>query len=555
MMFQVWSIYLFILFLFFLFLSFYMILYNGIFILEFVLFYLKSLDVSFFMFFDWMSCLFLSIVMLISSMVLYYSEEYMKHDYNQNLFLILVLLFVLSMMLMVISLNMWMIMLGWDGLGLVSYCLVVYYQNESSQYAGMLTVLINRLGDIGMILSLIFFMNFLSWSFIDYLNNMKFYNYIILFLMLGALTKSAQMPFSSWLPAAMAAPTPVSALVHSSTLVTAGVYLMIRFSKYFEGGEFSSILLYISILTMFMSGMVAIFEMDLKKIIALSTLSQLGIMMMILSLGEESMAYFHLISHAIFKAMLFLCAGVVIHCMGGYQDIRKLPILQNVSPFIMGCMFLSSLSLMGFPFLSGFYSKDLILEFMYYHNNNMIIIMMIMLSVMMTVIYSLRMMYFCSWKSQVSMVFFSKMESKNFNFSILILSYFVIFLGSMFMWIFYKNPMVIILKLNIKILNFFMVMLSFFYLYIYFNKSYMKMDFMKNYIFSMWFLSIISSKSVMLLGEFMNKNLKLVESGWVEELTSQGMYKSVNSMKKIFLLNLITVKNVMLLLFMMMMFY
>lgn len=183
--------------------------------------------------------------------------------------------------------------------------------------------------------------------------------FILVMLILAAITKRAQIPFSAWLPAAIAAPTPVSALVHSSTLVTAGVYLIIRFHHLLGANFF---LLYVGCLTIFMSGLGANFEIDLKKIIALSTLSQLGVIIFTLSLGLIELAFFHLLSHALFKSLLFLCAGVYIHGAGDCQDIRLLGGVMKSIPvrsLFFGCC---SLSLCGFPFLSGFYSKDLILE-------------------------------------------------------------------------------------------------------------------------------------------------------------------------------------------------
>jgi len=175
------------------------------------------------------------------------------------------------------------------------------------------------------------------------------------------MTKRAQIPFSAWLPAAMAAPTPVSALVHSSTLVTAGVYLLIRFSPALGGVE-QRVLLLLAGLTMFMAGLGANFETDLKKIIALSTLSQLGVIMGILALGYAKLAFFHLLAHALFKALLFMCAGSVIHSVGGTQDIRSIGGLIYSMPLSITSINLANLALCGTPFLAGFYSKDLILE-------------------------------------------------------------------------------------------------------------------------------------------------------------------------------------------------
>ena len=208
---------------------------------------------------------------------------------------------------------------------------------------------------------------------------------------MAAMTKSAQIPFSAWLPAAIAAPTPVSSLVHSSTLVTAGVYLLIRFNELVGVNIF---LLYISVFTIVISGFGANLEMDLKKIIALSTLRQLGVIIITLSLGLVELTYFHLISHALFKSLLFLCAGVYIHRFGDVQDIRGFGGVGSTLPltslFFVGC----SLSLCGFPYLSGFYSKDLILESFFIGEINLFIFIIIFFGTLATVSYSVRLVYY-----------------------------------------------------------------------------------------------------------------------------------------------------------------
>lgn len=214
-------------------------------------------------------------------------------------------------------------------------------------------------------------------------------------ILLGAVTKRAQIPFSAWLPMAMAAPTPVSALVHSSTLVTAGVYLIIRINNFYLGGALRMGLMYISICTIFMAGVGASLETDLKKIIALSTLSQLGVIIIILSVGYINLAFFHLLTHAIFKAILFLCAGVVIHGEGGSQDIRSMGLIYKLRPLVRMCMGLANLALSGFPFLSGFYSKDMLLEVVYMLNSNILLLTILCLATMLTILYSLRLSYYC----------------------------------------------------------------------------------------------------------------------------------------------------------------
>jgi len=284
----------------------------------------------------------------------------MRHDINLYRFFLVLVLFVISIILMIYSPNIVRILLGWDGLGLVSYCLVIYYQNIKSLNAGLLTILSNRVGDISILLSMAWLFNYGSWNILIVEHIYRSEILLILGLViLAALTKRAQIPFSAWLPAAMAAPTPISALVHSSTLVTAGVYLIIRFRELLGVNR---ILYYLSVLTIFISGLGANFEIDLKKIIALSTLRQLGVIIIVLSLGFSELAYFHLLIHALFKSLLFLCAGVFIHGFRDNQDIRALGSVIEGAPlttfYFLGC----SLALCGFPFLSGFYSKDLILE-------------------------------------------------------------------------------------------------------------------------------------------------------------------------------------------------
>lgn len=214
---------------------------------------------------------------------------------------------------------------------------------------------------------------------------------LLLLIVLAAITKRAQMPFSAWLPAAMAAPTPVSALVHSSTLVTAGVYLLIRFNYILGVNNF---LFYVGVITMFMSGLGANYETDLKKIIALSTLSQLGLIIIRLSLGFYEFAFFHLMTHAIFKSLLFLCAGVFIHSMGDIQDIRILGGLIISCPVTSFYFICSSMALCGFPFLSGFYSKDMILELFFIRKMNFFMLVVVFLATMFTLTYSVRLIYY-----------------------------------------------------------------------------------------------------------------------------------------------------------------
>jgi NADH-ubiquinone oxidoreductase chain 5 len=337
---------------------------------------------------DWVRLGFSGLVLVISGMVVIYSGEYMGQDLNLFRFIIILILFVVSIILIIFRPNIIRILLGWDGLGLVSYCLVIYYQNIKSLNAGLLTILSNRVGDIAILLRIRWLFNFGVWNFflLEYMYKGDLF-FITLLMVLAAITKSAQIPFSAWLPAAIAAPTPISALVHSSTLVTAGVYLIIRFRELLGVRE---ILFYLSVLTILMSGFGANFEIDIKRIIALSTLRQLGVMIISLSLGLVELAFFHLLMHALFKSLLFLCAGVYIHGFGDKQDVRSLGGVIECAPltsfYFIGC----SLALCGFPFIRGFYSKDLILEMLIIRNLNWPQLSLVILSTAFTVSYSLR---------------------------------------------------------------------------------------------------------------------------------------------------------------------
>nr|UJH19417.1 NADH dehydrogenase subunit 5 [Bactrocera neohumeralis] len=488
--------------------------------------------------FDWMSLLFMSFVLLIASLVIYYSKEYMSGDMNINRFIMLVLMFVLSMMLLIISPNLISILLGWDGLGLVSYCLVIYFQNVKSYNAGMLTALSNRIGDVAFLLAIAWMLNYGSWNYIFYLESMKGsveMEIIGALVMLAAMTKSAQIPFSSWLPAAMAAPTPVSALVHSSTLVTAGVYLLIRFNILLSGSWLGDLLLLLSGLTMFMAGLGANFEFDLKKIIALSTLSQLGLMMSILSMGFYKLAFFHLLTHALFKALLFMCAGAIIHNMNNSQDIRLMGGLGVYMPLTSGCFNVANLALCGMPFLAGFYSKDLILEVVSLSYINIFSFFLYFFSTGLTVCYSFRLVYY-SMTGELNCGSLNMLSDEGWVMlrgmsGLLIMS---IVGGSMLSWLIFPTPYMVCLPSHLKLLTLFVCVVGGVLGYLisnvslfYFNKS------LHNYLTSyfsgsMWFMPYISTYGIinypLVLGMSVCKSF---DQGWSEFLGGQNLYNEL----------------------------
>nr|ADO60562.2 NADH dehydrogenase subunit 5 [Ptinus rufipes] len=545
-------------FLLFSFMSFFLVLFfifmDYCLMLEYLLFSINGSGVSLILLFDWMSLMFSSFVMFISSMVIYYSSEYMMGDKFVSRFIFLVVLFVLSMLMMIFSPNLISILLGWDGLGLVSYCLVIYYQNIKSFNAGMLTALSNRIGDVALLISISWMMNYGSWNFLYYLDfvKMDFSMYLIVLLVsLASFTKSAQIPFSSWLPAAMAAPTPVSSLVHSSTLVTAGVYLLIRFSDSLTY-NLNFILLFISCLTMFMSGLGANYEIDLKKIIALSTLSQLGLMMSILFIGDKNLAFFHLLTHALFKALLFMCAGSMIHNFGNCQDIRFMGSMVTKMPLICSFFCISNIALCGIPFFSGFYSKDLILEFFSMGNYNWFIYFMFYVSTGLTVSYTVRLIYYSLW----GVLNYNCLSCLSYEGTVMVMSMFgmiflVIFMGSMLSWLVLFDLYFICLSNFMKNMTLLVIFVGFILGYEVSKMSLgailysMKLNYMTYFFSLMWFMPYVSTYGVIKFP--LTTGLKyssFLDQGWLEYYGSQNIFnKTVNFSFKLnifFLGNLIS---------------
>nr|AMA06653.1 NADH dehydrogenase subunit 5 [Cryptolaemus montrouzieri] len=505
---------------------------------KFSLFKINKVWVEMSILLDGMSLLFMSFVLFISSMVIFYSEKYMMGKINFNRFILLVVLFVLSMMLLIIKPNLISILLGWDGLGLVSYCLVIYYQNVKSFNAGMLTVLSNRVGDIMLLLAIAWMMNYGSWNFIFYtesMNNDLEMKYVGFLIILAAFTKSAQIPFSSWLPAAMAAPTPVSALVHSSTLVTAGVYLLIRFNLLMQ--NFNLIILFIGLITMFMSGLGANFEFDLKKIIALSTLSQLGLMVSIISLGGFMLSFYHLLTHALFKALLFMCAGNMIHNLNNMQDIRFMGSLINKMPLTICFFNISNLSLCGLPFFSGFYSKDLVVEFLSFSSFNFFVYLIYYISIGLTVAYSFRLSFYLI-NSNFYFLSLNNLSENSFKMlkSMGCMMFMVIFSGSMLNWMIFDIPYLIILPLWMKLLTLTVIFIGIL-VGLLFSEMVMSSNLwgLKNlytlkFLSLMWNMPFISTVGMNYM--FLSKGkkyIKFMDQGWSEMLGSQQLYNSIKN--------------------------
>nr|YP_010610738.1 NADH dehydrogenase subunit 5 [Graneledone verrucosa]WAP91558.1 NADH dehydrogenase subunit 5 [Graneledone verrucosa] len=522
------SLLLFLLSLFWSMIFMYLMLNNCCYIISWEIFSIMSLFVELDILFDWVSCSFSSLVCLISSSVCIFTISYMEGDMNSKRFMLVLMLFVLSMNFFIFIPSFISLILGWDGLGLVSFCLVIYYQNNKSLSAGMLTVMMNRIGDCFILGGISIMVVLGHWNYLC-IWYFYFFDVCMIFIIIAGMTKSAQIPFSSWLPAAMAAPTPVSALVHSSTLVTAGVFLLIRFYYYLIFFQyFCSFMVFISIMTTFMSGICAIYEFDMKKIIALSTLSQLGVMMMSLGMNMPMLTLFHLYTHALFKALLFLCGGNIINFYNGMQDIRQIKGVSYNLPLTSIIMNISNMALCGFPFLAGFYSKDLIIEVLLSSNMNMLLGLVGLFGVCLTMLYSMRMSMFLVW-SDVSSLSYLSMNDNNIymNISMLMLSMGAMFGGFMFQnMVIYFNEIIILpmsYKMLVLLLLFISLIISFSMWMEVFNKNNFNMLYWCNS--KMWFMSYLSGYPFLLLMKnTTNMNLKLVDMGWLEMISGQGMF-------------------------------
>nr|WMC21020.1 NADH dehydrogenase subunit 5 [Ancistrocheirus sp. 2 FFA-2023] len=509
-------------------LSIYLVVNNVCLLFSWELMNCMSSSVEFDVVMDWMSCSFSGLVCFISGCVMIFSVSYMEGDYSLYRFSLTVMLFVLSMNFLIFIPSLVSLLLGWDGLGLVSFCLVIYYQNSKSLAAGMLTVLMNRIGDCFILAGISMMIVAGHWNILCMWDFAGFM-YVNLFIMIAGMTKSAQIPFSSWLPAAMAAPTPVSALVHSSTLVTAGVYLFIRFFNYLSCYYwFSSFMVYISIMTTIMSGVCALYEYDMKKIIALSTLSQLGVMMMSLGLGMPMLALFHLYTHAMFKALLFMCGGNIIHCFSGKQDMRQINNVSKLLPVTSMFLNISNMALCGMPFLAGFYSKDLIVESLITGNMNLFTFLLGIFGVCLTVLYSMRFSFYIIWGSESSEVY-SNMSDHDLKM-ILPMTMLVVgalFSGFIFQSLFFLFKVEFFLPLVMKLSVPFVITMSLVFSFGLWDKGFMNINFsLLNYVnSSMWFLSSFICYPVIKSFKMMSNNsLKTVDMGWFEVSGGQGVF-------------------------------
>lgn len=394
---------------------------------------IMCLSLKFKLMLDLNSIIFTATVIIITSSVILYRTYYMSHRNKSNQFIKTIIIFILSMTTLIFRANLPSIILGWEGLGISSFILIMFYKSKKALTRRFLTIIINRVGDITLIISALFFININSWSFETFCN-LSISKEPIILIIVALFSKRAQLPLSSWLTEAIAAPTPVSALVHSSTLVTAGIYIIIRFERTISNIKITKVVIFIRIITIIIAGINRITEWDIKKTIALSTLIQLSIIFFSISLNLFKLSIFHLILHATFKALIFLCARTFINTFNT-QDIRKISTAGHHISSTQTAFNLANLSMCGFPFISGAYSKELIIEAAHSTSYSIISSVILLISLTCSIFYSIKIIFRVGRFTTIIQPVSKLKETKNQKNRIIILLVPSIIIGNKLNWL------------------------------------------------------------------------------------------------------------------------
>uniref|UniRef100_A0AAU6PXF4 NADH-ubiquinone oxidoreductase chain 5 n=1 Tax=Ophionereis sp. TaxID=3135531 RepID=A0AAU6PXF4_9ECHI len=492
---------------------------------------LPSFSLSFYL--DLPSILFTGVALFVTWSIIEFSHYYMDSDPNNQKFFNTLIFFLFFMLILVSANSLFLLFIGWEGVGILSFILIGWwFTRADANSAALQAIIYNRIGDSGMILFLAFSIILLnSWdlnSLLTLINQTPLTSWALLGIIIAAAGKSAQFSLHPWLPSAMEGPTPVSALLHSSTMVVAGVFLLFRCHPLLNSVTWAlPIVSVLGALTALFAASAALAQYDIKKVVAYSTTSQLGLMVVALGLNIPSLALFHICTHAFFKALLFLCSGSIIHSLNNEQDIRKMSNSSEVLPFTTSCIVIGSLALCGLPFLAGYYSKDLILEAGQGSISNSISIILSLVATLMTAVYSFRIIFYVGFNKHNTETIVPSSE-QNLNLILpLIRLIGGVFISGWIFSLFFFNLSPLILPWSNKVLPLFLTLAAAVYI---FNQTPLLPTLNKNiiplafFLSSNWFFVQLSHGTLFLssLTNSIKGVLRGLDHGWTSQLGPKG---------------------------------